>query len=40
MDWRDNPTSDYMGLYYFINKDLMENAVNIDTYRRLLDKRI
>ncbi len=38
IDWRDNLTSDYVGLYHFINGDLIENAVNIDMYRRLIDK--
>lgn len=36
--WRDNLTSDYIGLYHFINGELIENSVNIDVYRRLIDK--
>lgn len=38
MDWRDNMTSDFVGVYHFINGDLAENHVNIDVYRRLIDK--
>lgn len=37
-DWRDNLTSDYIGIYHFINGELLENNVNIDVYRRLVDK--
>ena len=37
-DWRDNIMSDYIGLYHFINGKLEENDVNIDIYRRLIDK--
>lgn len=37
-DWRDNIMSDYVGLYHFINGKLIENNVNIDVYRRLIDK--
>lgn len=36
--WRDNLTSDFIGLYYYINGELIENDVNIDVYRRLMDK--
>jgi hypothetical protein len=38
MDWRDNLTSDYIGLFHFINGELLENSVNIDVYRRVIDK--
>lgn len=38
MNWRDNLNSDYVGLYHFIKGDLKENSVNIDIYRRLIDK--
>jgi hypothetical protein len=38
LDWRDNLTSDYAGLFHFINGELLENSVNIDVYRRLIDK--
>lgn len=37
-DWRDNLTSDFIGLYHYINGELIENDVNIDVYRRLMDK--
>lgn len=37
-DWRDNIMSDYIGLYHFINGNLRENNVNMDIYRRLIDK--
>lgn len=38
INWRDNITSDYIGLYHFINGELIENNTNIDAYRRLIDK--
>jgi hypothetical protein len=38
LDWRDNITSDYTGLYHFINGELAYNDVNVDVYRRLMDK--
>lgn len=38
MGWKDNMSSDYAGLYHFIKGELPENSVNINTYRRLIDK--
>lgn len=37
-DWRDNLTNDYVWLYHFIKGELVENNVNIDIFRRLIDK--
>jgi len=37
-DWRDNLFSDYIELYHFIYGELIEKDVNIDVYRRLIDK--
>lgn len=37
-DWRDNLTNDYIWLYHFVNGDVVENNVNIDIFRRLIDK--
>lgn len=36
--WRDNLATDYISLYHFINGKLEENNVNLDVYRRLIDK--
>ncbi len=36
--WMDNLTEDYDKLYHFLNGDLPENAANVESYQRLLDK--
>lgn len=37
--WRDNLTSDFIGLMYVIKGDLPQSLTNIDTYRRLFEKQ-
>lgn len=36
--WMDNLSDDYDKLYYFLTGDLPENAANVESYQRLLDK--
>ncbi len=36
--WMDNLTEDYDKLYHFLRGDLPENAANIESYQRLMDK--
>ncbi len=38
MDWRDNWSSDYEKMYFWLNDQLPESASNAESYARLLDK--